>query len=60
MAESIGKMGLLTVDTLRIRVTVLDARLIFGRTDFQVTPVDGQGEMWVESSRVKLAAVLTI
>jgi hypothetical protein len=52
MAVNIGKTGLLTIQTLRVRVTVMDVRVTFGRTDFQVTPVDGQGQLWVESSRV--------
>lgn len=54
MAANIGKVGLLSIQSLRVRVTVLDVRVTFGRTDFQVSPVDGQGNVWVESSRVKL------
>lgn len=56
LAASIGKTGLLTVNfTLHVRVTVVDVRVTFGRTDFQVTPVDGHGELWVECSRVSFA-----
>lgn len=52
MAANIGKVGLLSIQSLRVRVTVLDVRVTFGRIDFQVTPVDGQGDVWIESSRV--------
>jgi len=52
MAANIGKVGLLSVNSLHVRVTVLDVRVTFGRTDFQISPVDGDGKIWVESSRV--------
>jgi len=39
-----GKVG--------IDVTVVDIRSSYGRVEFLVEPVHGQGEAWVESKRV--------
>jgi hypothetical protein len=35
-----------------IEVTVLDVRNSYGRTEFLVEPVHGQGEAWVKHDRV--------
>ncbi len=52
LSANIGKQGLLSVSGLQVLVNVLDARTVFGRIDLQVTPVNGTGSTWVESSRV--------
>ena len=39
-----GKLG--------IEVTILDVRIVYGRTEFAVEPVHGHGEAWVESKGV--------
>jgi len=36
-----------------VRVQVLDLRVAFGRFDMLVTPIDGTGELWVDSSRIQ-------
>jgi hypothetical protein len=50
----IGQTGTLTTYTegLKVPVTVKDAREVWGRTDYLVTPVGGTGEKWVEQWRV--------
>lgn len=53
LAQSIGRRGTLTVDSLTLTVDIRDARQVFGRVDYLVTPVDGGGEQWVSSDRVK-------
>ena len=40
--------------TMRVPVTVKDARQAFGRTDLLVSPVGGTGESWVSIERVRL------
>ena len=54
LATAINREGLLQVDGLRIQVKVTDVRQVFGRIDYEVTPTQGSGSQWVESSRVTL------
>ena len=56
-AQFIGKRGVLRIQDspLKIAVTINDVRNIrYGNVDFLVTPVQGTGEQWVSSNRVKL------
>lgn len=50
----IGHTGTLTTYTegLKVPVTVKDAREMWGRTDYLITPIGGSGEKWVEAYRV--------
>jgi hypothetical protein len=46
----IGQIGLYhTLNGLSIAVTVTDARNAFGRIDYQITPVSGNGSAWIEA-----------
>jgi hypothetical protein len=54
LAKAIGRTGLYHVGTLKFDVKVMDVRQVFGRIDFLVTPEHGNGQQWVESSRVQL------
>jgi len=38
----------LSTNTLMVPCLVADTRAIFGRTEFQVTPVSGEGYAWVQ------------
>ena len=53
LAVNIGKKGFLDIGNMQVHVTIIDVRQVFHRVDFLVTPVDGNGSTWVESSRVK-------
>lgn len=46
--------GKLRVDNLLIDVEISDVRIVWGRTDYLVTPIQGTGELWVSESRVIL------
>lgn len=37
---------------LKVKVKILDARQQFGRVDYQVMPLAGEGDAWVSESRV--------
>jgi hypothetical protein len=50
----IGKTGLLAVNGLKFEVEILDVRDSFGRTDYKVKPVSGEGTRWVSSESVTL------
>lgn len=44
---------------LSIPVYVVDQKIIFGRTDYLITPVGGTGQAWVMSSRLERIAEVT-
>ena len=37
---------------LTIPVSIIDARICYGRTDCKVTPVGGTGERWVTAEKI--------
>lgn len=45
---------------LTFEVSIKDAREVWGRTDYLVTPVAGTGEKWVSAERVSNVQVATI
>lgn len=49
-----GRSGTMALNDLAFGVEVKDARLRFGHLDFLITPIEGSGEIWVESHRVNL------
>lgn len=44
--------GVVEVDGLQVLVRVLDARTVWGRVQYLVTPVAGSGQRWVDAARV--------
>lgn len=52
LIRNVGKVGLLTVDGLQIEVLIQDARQVWDRLDYLVTPVRGTGQQWVSAQRV--------
>ena len=42
----------LQVDEFKIKVKIVDARIIFGRTESLVVPIEGSGEKWVQTDRL--------
>lgn len=58
--KMLGKIGYWTVPgrgSLTLKVEILDAREVYGRTDLRIHPVDGFGSRWVEESAVEFAEV---
>ena len=53
LALYIGKSGVLRCEYLSVEVTVADAKRSYGRTLLLVRPVAGNGEQWVEESRIR-------
>ena len=45
----INKEGFITTGGLRVDVKVTDVKQSYGRTRYLVTPLAGEGEVWVES-----------
>lgn len=53
LAKFIGREAdLRSQDTLRFRVRITDAKISYGNTRFLVSPVSGQGQVWVDSARL--------
>lgn len=56
--EHIGNNALLNLvinlSSLSIPVRILDARTRWGRIDFQISPENGSGAVWVESNKIKV------
>jgi len=46
-------VGIISLDGLDVAVTIVSARLAYGRLDFSITPKFGEGSKWVSSSRVR-------
>lgn len=53
-------VGNIIIDGLTIEVVVMDARLIYGRLDFSVTPKSGNGTKWVSAAKVMLTGDRTL
>lgn len=54
LAERGYPRGLLKVDGFCVPVLVLAVRSVYGREQYQVTPVGGSGTRWVSYLRVEL------
>lgn len=54
ISQLINKQAILTCGPLYFNVKIINIRQVYGRTDFLVEPVSGDGQQWVDSNRVKL------
>ena len=56
MSEQLGKIVRIEISELGldIDVTVLDAKHSYGNLRYLVSPISGNGEIWINASRVKL------
>lgn len=52
LASWVGADGTLDADGLKVAVRIIDARQVYGRLQFLVTPMHGEGARWVDASRV--------
>lgn len=53
-------VGNIVIDGLTVQVVVMDARLVYGRLDFSVTPKSGNGTKWVSALKVMLTGDRTL
>lgn len=54
LAQAIGKRGRLMESGLAFHVEIRDVREVYGRLDYLVIPVAGDGSKWVAAERVTL------
>jgi len=52
MSNIIGKTGMFHENGLKFRVKINDVRTSYGRIHYLISPVCGDGEKWVDFSRV--------
>ena len=51
-SKAVGRDGMLYSDGMLFPVRIVDARRVFGRIDYQVSPIGGSGSKWVDANRV--------
>jgi hypothetical protein len=56
LAEAVGRTGTLRTreEKFKIKVRILDARRVYGRLEYLVTPEGGEGKAWTAATRVRL------
>ncbi len=54
LTELLDRTGTIDLDGLAVQIRVLDARIRFGETDLQVSPVAGSGTRWARAYAVTL------
>jgi hypothetical protein len=52
MSKAIGELALLRTEGFWVQVRVEDAKQAYGNTRYYVTPTNGKGVAWVDSSRL--------
>jgi hypothetical protein len=58
LAEVVGQRCMVTVwlsDSITFPAQITDVRKVYGRLDYRITPVGGEGEIWVGSDRCKVS-----
>ena len=57
LRDAIGQQGTIVLHQLTIPVIIRDARVVYNRTDYLVTPLAGLGQTWIAASAVDLPEV---
>lgn len=62
LAKTIGQVGLLLGrrNEFATTVRITDAKHVYGCVRYLVTPINGQGSVWVDSSRVQLQGYIAV
>ena len=55
MIPAVGRIVLVAFDTLNVACEVKDVKTAWGKPRLLVSPLKGNGEQWIEMSRVDLA-----
>ena len=60
MIQAVGHVVQVKVEKWFIPMTVLDAKSAYGVPRVLVTPVSGEGEAWVDLSRLKMSSTTEV
>jgi len=52
LSYMIGEEALYSINKIEVAVSVVDARFVYGRPQFQITPLRGAGMVWVDASSI--------
>jgi hypothetical protein len=52
MIVLVGRSAMVRFEKVSVQCNIIDSRYQWGRTDLLVEPVGGDGQQWVEKSRV--------
>lgn len=52
--QAVGKTGALQLGPFAVSVKILDVREVYGRVNFLVTPIAGEGQAWKAETSVKV------
>lgn len=50
----------LSTQTLEVECLITDTRTIFGRTEWQITPVKGEGSAWVREDGLLVGSAIPV
>jgi hypothetical protein len=54
MSPALGQRILVKFESMRVLCTVLDVKNVYGRERLLVAPIEGNGQQWVELSRIAI------
>jgi hydroxymethylglutaryl-CoA reductase len=54
LIQVMGKTGEYVIGELRFPIAVIDGRTVYGKTQYQIVPVGGNGKAWVDKGSVIL------
>lgn len=57
LTKLIGRTGEITLEGFTVPVRITDAKVAYGGTRLEVTPIHGAGTKWVEERRVTLVNI---
>ena len=52
LIKLIGKKGMISVRGLNVEVTITGVKKSYGRNRYKVTPLSGNGKVWVEIIKI--------
>ena len=52
MMKNLNHIAFANVEGFKIKVQIDDARQVFGRVDYLVTPIEGKGKQWMSEDHI--------
>ena len=52
LIQNLNMYASVRMGELQVRCKIENVRVVYGRTDYKVTPVHGSGEVWVSDNKV--------
>lgn len=60
LAKLIGRTARFTYGGLAIRMSIIDAKMVWGSVQVQITPAEGSGSLWVRLESVTLDSLAEV